>query len=107
MPMICTGVKDQVWDYAGARRHPLGKVGRHDLAECPLGFCSRHRVETSHERSGVVQTPFLRTRGQALLFPRGPQAMRVCSPPDLCFSLGDSPVGPKFLCLLMGFNVSL
>lgn len=96
-----------MWEYTGVHRHPLRKAGLRDVADCPLGFYSGQRVETSHERSGVIQTPFLRTGTKVLLFPRGPQNLSVCSHPDLCLGLGDSPVRPKFLCLLMGFNVAL
>lgn len=42
-----------------------------------------------------------------LLFPRGPNATLGCSHPDQCLSSGDSPVEPKFLCLLQGLSVDL
>lgn len=56
---------------------------------------------------GSSRPRFSAQGAKVLLFPRGPQTISVCSHPGLCLGLGDGPVGPKFLCLLMGFNVAL
>lgn len=59
-------------------------------------------------RNGVFPgAPFPGQATKMLLFPRGPNATLGCSRPDLYLGLGDSPVGPRFLCLLQGLSVDL
>ena len=56
---------------------------------------------------GSFGPPFPRQEAKVLLFPRGPNAIIGCSHPDLWLGVGDSPMGPNFLCLLQGLKVDL